>query len=83
MSVVPLGLQIVLRVAREEQAGTGAEAETRAGSKKGAREWKVLGLVGGDLAPFAGNVNSIRVYSHAAINTKLRPTWPPDRLACR
>ena len=59
VSVVPLGLQIVLRVAREEQTGTGAEAETRGGSKKGAREWKVLGLVGGDLAPFAGNVNSI------------------------
>ena len=39
--------------------GTGAEAETRGGSKKGTREWKVLGLVGGDLAPFAGNVNSI------------------------
>ena len=59
VSVVPLGLQIVLRVAREEQTVASAEAETRGGSKKGAREWKVLGLVGGDLAPFAGNVNSI------------------------
>ena len=50
---------MVLRVAREEQAGTGAEAETRGGSKKRAGAWKVLGLVGGDRAPFAGHVNSI------------------------
>ena len=37
---------MVLRVAREEQAGTGAGAETRGGSKKGAGEWKVLGWLG-------------------------------------